>query len=152
MPEVPTFLDLLPSHYRGIMGHWFLTPIRDGETEPGSIVASVLRKLEEKRDEADTMHQTRQYDELRRIVLDNLEAAKAFAQERIAYEALPADVKAERKAQNRCEAIQQHMEGLPPTERQCAALRRLGDNRPVANRAEASKRIDALLSGRKVGQ
>jgi hypothetical protein len=110
---------------------------------------TVQRRRQWARDPAETAHL--------HVVLEALQTAPQeaypYAQTVLDWEALPYDERQQRKAERGSHFQQQYMATLPVTAKQLHFLQSLGyAEEAPANRLEASKLIDTLLSARRGDQ
>lgn len=139
-----TWLEQWPAARRSTISNWFHYAARAGATTPAAVIDAVVQEL---------LRRLR-FDPTDTIMRDVLEAlqrtpqeAVPYAEEVLAWESLPQDVRQKRKEERSHAFQQQYMVTQPVTEKQRAFLRRLGHVGPApANRLEASDAIDNLLA------
>jgi hypothetical protein len=124
---------------------WFHNAVRSGTQQPAQVLQAVRQECARRRhwrDETDAA-----------VVLEALDTdpagALAYAQSVLDYEQLPYEARQRVKAERAIHYLKQGMVGKPVTAPQAALLRTLGyQGTPPADRAEASRLIEALLHGK----
>jgi hypothetical protein len=150
-PETPrTWLAQWPQARRSLLANLFHSAVRAGASTPTAVVDAAGRELRRRlRDVRPPLGPT---DTVLEAVLDALgrapQDAEAYAQEVLAWEALPREVREQRKAERGRQFQQQYMAGQPVTARQKAFLRLLRYSGPEPqHRLEASELINKLQEG-----
>ncbi|PZA06098.1 MULTISPECIES: hypothetical protein [unclassified Meiothermus] len=135
------FLAYFPAEQRSTGANLLLEAVRAGCSEPHQVVGFALER-------ANRRHWSEAAHTLRLLAELDPEALLAGARWALWWEALPWAERQRLKAERATEALERHMQELPPTEKQLAYLHRLGHRGPVPiSRLEASRLIDALLKG-----
>jgi hypothetical protein len=144
------FLNRFPTSMRSHISNIFLNAIRAGAASEDMVVAAVAATAIQRFQRA--QHWQDVADVAKFALLNKLLAAHAgeachFAAGCIAWEALPQQEKAARKATREGAYRRRHMAGLEATPKQRSYLRVLGYVGPVESRLHASRQIDALRQG-----
>jgi hypothetical protein len=146
-PDDP-LLPHVPARQRGPVKNAFLAPVRAGVRDPLVIRSEALRHLQQRLREQSRYRSPADTIDLHNAVVAIMAhptEAEAFAQACIAYEQLPAEDKAQRKAMRGESARQAYMATQLPTDKQLAYLRSLSCATAPANRLEAYQLIDGRL-------
>lgn len=140
------FHSHLPADYAGALLDSFHRAARAGHDTPGAVVVAVVHEVGNRLGRVDP--HTPHADALNALLAalgQEPDGAREYADAVLAWNALPPEERAGRKEAQAAAYRQQRMTELEPTQKQLDFLRTLGDpEAPPQNRAEASRRIDAL--------
>ena len=126
-----SFLDLFPKERKSTISNAFLKQVRRGITNPHNVIYGVAASCVTPRD-----------TDILEAMADQPDLAFQYAENRIAYEAMPYDEKQKIKAEVQERSRKEWMKHNPPSEKQVAYLASLGYTLPVETMEEASKLID----------
>lgn len=119
--EVPeasrAWLQLLPQDCQSWASNFFLSAIREGLTEPRAVCRRAAELVRERHTEAEATKEAVSITKLMRIwraLIDHPQLAMAFAVERLEWESLTPEQKAERKAESAERYREEWREGKRP--------------------------------------
>ena len=146
-PDPRAWIEHIPPNRRSTVANWFHQAVRTGATTPAETCRRVSQTVQERQQERGAGALDPTYQPFLQSVLAHLygdpAGALAYAQDVIAYEALPY---AERQKVKGRRALAYAMRGKPTTEAQIARIRREGYTGAIpADRSEASALIETLL-------
>ncbi|MFN2510923.1 MAG: hypothetical protein ABR568_05695 [Pyrinomonadaceae bacterium] len=139
--QTSSLLDRFPQERRSVIANRFFTATR--ECEGAATVDDVLRQVKAAAILRMVIAKREEWSEERNL-LSALEtnAAREYAQEVLAREALPPEEKRRLKAERQEHFRREHMRALTPTEKQLSYLKSRGCKTVPANRFEASQLIE----------
>lgn len=144
------FLSLIETRRRSVVTNAFLNQVRNGITDPWKIVAGVCNDLREKINRA-WSDETRERDQRTyELITTHLIDAARFASWAAAYEAQPAEVRAESRRTAQEEHVSRWLSNQPPSEKQLSYIRSLGYKGEVSSKLHASEIINSLKGGRQI--
>lgn len=150
-PQMRTFafrgpyLEQFPQLRRSLVANQFCFAVRAGAKTVEDVLAWVSRDCRRRITDPYTDDEAR---DLQRYLLATLEYGEAseFAEFILQREKLSPKDKQRLRAVDGQVYVEQHMAGLPPTQKQLDLLKRLGHPGTPTTRLEASRAIDSLLN------
>jgi len=147
------WLEHFPDARRSTIANWFHYAVRGGSRTPAAIVHQVQHTVQRRQQRvSDPAEKTYLHAVLEALQTEQ-SGALAYTQSVLDWEALPRAEREHQKQERGRHFQQQYMAQLPVTPQQQAFLQSLGHTgEPPANRLEASRLIDRLLTARRGGR